>query len=198
MAYSTHTLHRRKLLLVKQATIGIVLLLAVAASAVEQQQQHTRPVLRSTRDLATYVGTYPCNNGLLEQSVILDALRKVLGADYAAYREHMQVSGCSALRKIDGFLFVDVSQSGVGGYTSYLYVRLNDGAVFLFWLNSTVSEKHWKFYGARPIPATVSRNVESELNEGWGHVAYFTVRGEDVDIDFDKRRITSPQRTDRD
>lgn len=178
----------------RKTAIITILLLAVAASAVGQQQ-HTRPVLRSTRDLANYVGTYPCNNGLLDQRVLLDALRKVLGADYAAYREHMQVSGCSALRKFDGFLFVDVSQSGVGGYTSYLYVRLSDGAVFLFWLNSPVSEKHCKFYGARPIPDTVSRSVESELNEGWGHVAYFTVRGENVDIDFDKRHVLFPSTT---
>lgn len=166
-----------------------MLLVTIAAG----QEQHIRPVLRSTRDHAEYVGTYPCNNGLLEQHVLLDALRKLLGRDYAAYREHMQVSGCSALQKFDGFLFVDVSQSGVGGYTSYMYVRLSDGAVFLFWLNSTVSEKHWKFYGARPIPATVSHNVESQLNEGWGHVASFKVRGEDVDIDLDKRHILFPQ-----
>jgi hypothetical protein len=47
----------------KHAVIGIVLLLAFAASAVGQQQ-HIRPVLRSTRDLANYVGTYPWSAAL--------------------------------------------------------------------------------------------------------------------------------------
>ena len=94
----------------------------------------------------------------------------------------MGFSGCGAIEKRDGFLLMDVSQLHVGGYTSLIFIRLSDGAVFLFWLKSTVADKQWSFYGKRPIPATVSQIVESELNEQWGHVARFIIHGENVEI----------------
>lgn len=138
--------------------------------------------LTSTRDLVKYVGTYPCSSGLLQQGVLLSSLRKILGGDYQAYREHMGMSGCGAIEKRDGFLLMDVSQLHVGGYTSLIFIRPSDGAVFLFWLKSTVAEKQCSFYGQRPIPTTIRQIVESELNEEWGHVARFSVHGENVEI----------------
>ena len=39
----------------------------------------------------------------------------------------------------------------------------NDRYAFLFWLKST-AQKEYSFYGQKPIPATVSQIVESELN----------------------------------
>ena len=140
--------------------------------------------INSTRDLAKYVGTYPCNNGLLQQRVLLSSLRNILNDDYQAYQEHMKFSGCGAIEQKSGFLLMDVSQLHVGGYTSMIFVRSRDGAVFLFWLKKTVAEKEYSFYGQRPIPTAVSRIVESELNTTWGHVAHFHVRGENVEIEL--------------
>lgn len=161
---------------------GLALLILTCAGA--QQPNPHPPVTRlaNTRDLAKYVGTYPCSNGLLKDPVLLSSLRKLLGRDYHAYREHMSFSGCGAIAKRDGFLLLDVSQLHVGGYTSLIFVRLSDGAPYLFWLKSTVAEKDWSFYGKRPIPDAVSQNVESELNTAWGHVAHFKVTGDTLEI----------------
>lgn len=158
----------------------IVLYTQVDAQTAKPQFRPTR--LTSTRDLTKYVGTYPCSNGLLRQQVLLSALRSILGDDYPAYRAHMKLSGCGAIEKRDKFLLLDVSQLHVGGYTSMIFVRVADGAVFLFWLKSTVAEKQWGFYGPQPIPTSVSQIVGSELNEQWGHVAQFSVHGDAVQI----------------
>jgi hypothetical protein len=119
---------------------------------------------------------------LLEDPILLQSLHKILGPDYQAYREHMRIAGCGGIERINGLLLLDVSQSHVGGYDSQIYIRENDGELFLFWLKSTVLEKNYKFYGPKPIPLGVSRAVESNLNEGWGHVAKFTVHGEQLEI----------------
>jgi hypothetical protein len=94
----------------------------------------------------------------------------------------MRVAGCGGVERIHGLLLLDVSQSHVGGYDSQIYIRESNGELFLFWLKSTVLEKKYKFYGPKPIPFEVSRAVESNLNEGWGHVAKFTVRGDQLEI----------------
>jgi hypothetical protein len=100
----------------------------------------------------------------------------------------MRLSGCGAIEKRNGSLLLDVSQEHTGGYTSLIFVRLTDGAVFLFWLKSTVAERQWSFYGHRPIPTPVSHMVGSELNNMWGHVAQFTVDGDTVEIRLNDAR----------
>ncbi len=159
----------------------------------ETAASESRPLqITYTRDLGKYAGTYPCSNGLLKQRALLSSLKNILDGDYAAFRAHMRVSGCGAIEKRDGFLLMDVSQLHVGGYTSLIFVRLSDGAVFLFWLKKTVAEKDYSFYGQRPIPAAVSQIVESELNTTWGHVAKFQVRGEKVEMRLMDARPSTP------
>jgi hypothetical protein len=169
--------------------LAISLCVALGAQTAQSQAQPTR--ITNTRDLVKYVGTYPCSNGLLHQQVLLSSLRKTLDGDYQAYREHMRLSGCGAIEKRDGFLLMDVSQLHVGGFTSLIFIRLSDGAIFLFWLKSTVANKNWSFYGQRPIPATVSQTVESELNKEWGHVARFSVHGENIEIQLNDSRYAA-------
>jgi hypothetical protein len=169
-----------------QAILGCCALVAFAflSGAVQAETKRSRPRLTSTLDLEQWVGTYPCSNGLLKHPVLLDALKNVLGRDYRAYRKHMQLSGCGAMERRDGFLLMDVSQLHVGGYSSLIFVRLTDGMLFVFWLKSTVAEKQWQFYGPRPIPETVTQTVETEMNKEWGHVARFKVRGAELDIEL--------------
>jgi hypothetical protein len=160
-----------------------LLVVAVCATSLGQTPKSPkRASLASTRDLAKYVGTYPCSNGLLTQPVVLSSLRAILDGDYSSYREHMKLSGCGAIEKKGGLLLMDVSQTHVGGYTSFIFVRLSDGALFLFWLKSTVGEKQWQFYGPKPIPQAVLQTVETELNTVWGHVARFTLEGQNLII----------------
>ena len=174
---------RSRLLFVSRVAASLLAIFLCNTLGAQTPQPQVHPTrLSSTRDLAKFVGTYPCSNGLLQDRVLLSSLRKVLAGDYQAYREHMGLSGCGAIEKRDGFLLMDVSQQHVGGYSSLIFIRLTDGAVFLFWLKSTVAEKRWSFYGQRPIPSTVSQIVESELNEEWGHVAQFSVDGENLEI----------------
>jgi len=140
--------------------------------------------LTSMVDLVDYVGTYPCSTGLLKESVLLRALERALGGDYGAYREHMQASGCGAIERKEGLLLMDVSQSGVGGYSSLIFVRLGDGAMYVFWLRGIVSDRKWKIYGSPPIPVAVVKTVVDQMNTKWGHVASFRARGEQVEINM--------------
>ena len=143
--------------------------------------------LKSTRDLEKYVGTFPCGNGLLEETALLTSLKQVLGSDYTAYREFMGVSSCEAIEKKGDFLLMDVSEPHVGpGYSSLILVRLSDGQVFLLWINKArEADKQWQFYGPRPVPDEVGQIVENSLNEGLGGFVYdvkVTVHGEDFDV----------------
>jgi hypothetical protein len=156
----------------------------VAVAGRCQTKNTTVPRLTSTRDLEKYVGTYPCSNGILKDATLLHALQNILGNEYDAYEQHMRASGCGAIERRDGFVMMDVSQLHVGGYSSLIFVRLSDGAPFLFWLKSTVAQKRWQIYGQRPIPETVSRNIEIEMNQVWGHVAKFKMRDEALDIEL--------------
>ena len=82
----------------------------------------------------------------------------------------------------DGVLYADLSQLHVGGYSSLVFVDINHHKMYLFWLKGTVSDKDYRIYGDRPIPETVSRVIEKELNTSWGHVAEFKVTGDNVII----------------
>lgn len=169
---------------VRHVLLCLLLFSVMNTTALAQQQKRPQrvPHITTLHDLSKYVGTYPCSNGLLKEPVLLQSLRNILGQDYQAYREHMRLSGCGAIERVDGFLLLDVSQLHVGGYHSLIFVKESDGTLFLFWLKYMVLDKDYKFYGHRPIPTVVSRAVESNLNTGWGHVARFTVRGEQVEI----------------
>jgi hypothetical protein len=86
----------------------------------------------------------------------------------------------------DGFVFADVSQLHVGGYTSFIFVRPIDGTTYVFWLKSAVRDKDWQLYGPRPVPESVLRTVETELNTEWGHVAQFRLDGQNLIILLNK------------
>jgi hypothetical protein len=169
-----------------RSLIAISVSVFVAAPLSGRAQTNSAPVphLTSTRDIEKYVGTYPCGNGILKDATLLHSLQNILRNDYAAYKQHMRASGCGAIERRDGFVMMDVSQLHVGGYSSLIFIRLSDGAPFLFWLKSTVAEKRWQMYGRKPIPESVLRNIEIEMNQAWGHVAKFKMRGEMLDIEL--------------
>jgi hypothetical protein len=169
-----------------RSLIAIGVLIFVVAPLLRRNQTKSSPAprLTSTRDIGKYVGTYPCSNGILKDTVLLHALQNILGNDFGAYEQHMRASGCGAIERRDGFVMMDVSQLHVGGYSSLIFIRLSDGEPFLFWLKSTVAEKRWQIYGQRPIPESVTRNIEIEMNQVWGHVAKFKMHDETLDIEM--------------
>jgi hypothetical protein len=165
--------------------IAVLSVIAIFTIAGRCQTKNTPvPGLTSTRDIEKYVGTYPCSNGILKDAVLLNALQKILGNDYSAYKQHILASGCGAIERRGDYLLMDVSQLHVGGYSSLIFIRLSDGAPFLFWLKSTVAEKQWQIYGQRPIPELVMRNIEIEMNQVWGHMAKFKMLGETLSIEL--------------
>ena len=87
----------------------------------------------------------------------------------------------------DQFVFADVSELHVGGYTSYIFVRPTDGTTYVFWLKSAVWDKNWELYGPRPVPEQLLHIIEAELNQGWGHVARFRFDGQNLVITLNKR-----------
>ena len=96
----------------------------------------------------------------------------VLAADYGAYLEHIQQSGCGAIARRGDWLLLDVSQLHVGGYTSFILVNPGTKQVWVFWLQGEVMDK-WTLYGRQPVPGDVSKAIVDELNSIWGHVASF-------------------------
>jgi hypothetical protein len=142
--------------------------------------------LSDIHQISKYLGTYPCENGLLRSPALKSAFKRTLGADYREYLKHVSMSGCGRLEMRDQYVFADVSQLHVGGYTSYIFVRSGDDTTYIFWLNPPVREKHWAFYGPKPIPGPVLETVETELNQAWGHVARFRIVGQNLEIDLKK------------
>lgn len=138
--------------------------------------------LTDIHQISRFLGTYPCENDLLDSPALKTAFKRTLGTDYREYLKHISLSGCGLLKMRDQYVFADVSQLHVGGYTSYIFVRPSDGIMYVFWLKSTVSEKQWALYGSKPVPDIVLHTVEAELNEAWGHVAHFKIVGQNLEI----------------
>jgi len=151
-------------------------------TATAQTSKAAAERLSDIHQISKFLGTYPCENGLLDSPALKSAFKRALGTDYREYLKHISVSGCGRLEMRDQYAFADVSQLHVGGYTSYIFVRPSDGTTYVFWLDSTVKEKHWAFYGPKPIPEIVLHTVETELNEAWGHVAQFQIVGQNLEI----------------
>ena len=148
------------------------------------QTRRATPPLRSLRDLGAYVGTYPCQNGLLKTAVLRHAVMSVLGPDSSAYSAHIGQSGCGQIEREHDFLVMDVSQLHVGGYSSLIVVRPIDGAVWVYWLDGPVAfEAPTPIYGRHPVPRSVLDAIERRMNEVWGHVAHFRVRADSVIIE---------------
>ena len=156
-------------------------------TSLAQPPQAAAKRLSDIREIGRFLGTYPCANGLLSSPALTSALKTTLGSDYQTYRQHVALSGCGAMVVRDGFVFADVSQLHVGGYTSYIFVRPTDGAMWVFWLKSAVWDKNWELYGPRPIPESLLHTTEVELNTGWGHVAEFRFDRENLVIKLKKK-----------
>jgi len=165
-------------------SIAVLLAICFFGSALSCQTRHGSPALRSLRDLNTYVGTYPCRNGLLKTRVLRQAIMSTLGSDSSSYAEHIAQSGCGQIEKQQDLIVMDMSQVHVGGYSSLIFVKPSGGAVWLYWLDAPVAPgAPSRIYGSRPVPASVLNAIEQRMNEGWGHVAHFRVDADSIVIE---------------
>ncbi len=153
----------------------------VILSAVLTAQVKRAPV-QSLAALPRYVGTYPCANGVIIAPVVQEALKRALGADFTAYQKHIGLASCGPVEREGQFIVMDESRMGVAGHTSYIFVRLPDEAVYVFWLKSLLTERNYQVYGPRPVPKEVMDSIVRRMNEGWGRAAQFTARGDKLDI----------------
>ena len=126
---------------------------------------------------ATYVGVYPCagKDKFFHEPAVRKALRDALGSDYANYQKHRALSGCGPVEVYRNYLFVDISQVHVGGYTSMLLFDPSRRSAYVFWLKSAVLEWDAKTYGRHPIPPEALGKFADAMNVTWGHVATFGV-----------------------
>ncbi len=166
------------------ATAAMFSLLAPAALGAQGQ----RLGVRALGSLPRYVGTYPCTNGIIVSPALQNALARTLGKDFAAYQKHLGLSSCGPIEREGQYIVMDESRMGVGGYSSLIYVRLPDEAMYVFWLDSLVTDKVYRIYGPRPIPPDVMSSIVRHMNDGWGQVATFSASGEKLSIVLKKPR----------
>jgi hypothetical protein len=152
-----------------------------------QPRKKSAAELSDIHMIGKFLGAFPCENGLINSPALRSVLKRALDTDYREYENFSSLAGCGRLERRDQYVFADISQLHVGGYTSYIFVRPRDGTTYVFLLNSTVSEKHWTLYGPKPVPDIVLQTVGAELNGAWGHVANFQFVGQNLQIHLNKQ-----------
>ena len=82
----------------------------------------TSPAVNGAELLDKYVGAYPCagKDQFFSEPAVAGALKQALGSAAERYNKHRSISGCGAIARYDKYLFVDISQLHVGGYTSMI------------------------------------------------------------------------------
>ncbi len=126
--------------------------------------------------LMLYLGESGISSHLFDDSEVQDGLRAILQNRYKAYRDFLQQAGSDTVHMRGDYLTVDRSQLHVGGYNSTLFINMRDGTFSLFWLNDTVREGKPEFFGVEPVPPAVLQMVADDMNQGWGHVAKFSIK----------------------
>ena len=123
--------------------------------------------------LNAYVGKYSKDTDLFKNVLVENQLKKIMGDDYNSYMNFVEAAGCGIFEKLDDIIYCDISLVHVGGYNSLFIIDTKEFEMYLFWLNGTVREKNYKIYGKRPIPETIKKIIEDDMNTGFDHVARF-------------------------
>jgi hypothetical protein len=166
----------------------LVVLVSTAAYAGGFSGSEYAARISTLSQVTSQVGKYPHPKSKFFRSpCLLTELRRILGSDYKAYREHLSSSGAGVLEKEGDYVCGDVSQLHVGGYGSLFYVNIRTQKMYLFWLKAAVRQKEYQIYGDGPIPACVLSSITKHMNETWGHVATFRFIGEGLVIEDVKR-----------
>jgi hypothetical protein len=135
-------------------------------------------------NLKKYIGKYPKQTDFFDNPIIRKGLKEILKGDFSNYMNFVSMAGCGEMNYKYGLIYGDVSQLHVGGYSSLIFIDIDDKKMFLFWLKETVSDKKYKIYGQKPIQANVLNLIEQEMNISWGHVANFSIQGDSILIEL--------------
>lgn len=137
-------------------------------------------------NLKKYIGKYPKQTKFFNEPLVKSELKKILQNDYQQYLRHVGFSGCGPFMLKETFLYADVSQLHVGGYSSLVFVDLKERRFYLFWLKGQVAEKKYQIYGEIPIPGAILKAIVEEMNQSWGHVAEFEIKDNGIAINVKK------------
>jgi hypothetical protein len=134
------------------------------------------------RSLMKYIGKYPKETDFFDNPLVNEELKKILKDDFKSYLKFVSIAGCGEMNYKYGLVYGDISQLHVGGYSSLIFIDIDNKSFFLFWLKETVRDKNYKIYGQSPIQANVLNLIEQEMNISWGHVAEFLIKGDSISI----------------
>ena len=135
-------------------------------------------------ELKKYIGKYPKQSDFFKNPLIINRLKKILKSDYSNYMEHVSISGCGEMSYKYRLIYGDISQLHVGGYSSIVFIDIDNERLFLFWLYETIKDKRYSIYGDKPTPENVLNLIEQEMNIVWGHVAKFFIKADSINIEL--------------
>lgn len=134
------------------------------------------------KKLNAFVGSYSKDTGFIDNEIVENQLKKIMGDDYNSYMRFVESAGSGIVEKLDDIIYCDISLEHIGGYNSLILINADERKMYLFWLNGTVREKEYKIYGKRPIPINVKKIIEDDMNTGWAHVAVFRFHSDSLEI----------------
>ncbi|HCY77676.1 MAG TPA: hypothetical protein DHV28_17325 [Ignavibacteriales bacterium] len=133
-------------------------------------------------ELDAYVGKYSKDTGFFENDLVKTELKKILDDDFNAYMKFVETAGYGIIEKVDNIIYGDVSMMHVGGYNSLFLIDTKKREMYLFWMNGALRDKEYQIYGTRPIPETIKKIIEDDMNTGFGHVAKFYFKNDHLEI----------------
>ena len=136
------------------------------------------------RELDAFVGSYSKDTGFIDNELVENQLKKILGDDYNSYMRFVKSAGSGIVEKLDDIIYCDISLEHISGYNSLILINMKEREMYLFWMNGTVRDKNFKIYGKRPIPLQIKKIIEDDMNTGWGHVARFEFKNDSLLINL--------------
>jgi hypothetical protein len=102
----------RAITLGRMRNLLLVLLICLiwCDAAIAQPSKPSAKRLSDIHKITTFLGTFPCECGLLQSPALQSAFKQTLGKDYPEYQTHISLSGCGRLEMRDEYAFAHVSQ----------------------------------------------------------------------------------------
>jgi hypothetical protein len=186
----------------KKITLSFFIPILLAGCQLKQSETLSSPQQIDTIDTGVYTGDWSTLNSYLKSDylkgtdffknpIVVNELKRILVNDYESFCKHVLYSDLIYMNKQDNLIYLEVIQLHSGGYDSMIFIDIQKRKFTLFWLPGTVSAKTNKIYGERPIPENILKIIVNNMNEGWGHVAKFSVDSDSLKIELDQGSDTN-------
>jgi hypothetical protein len=136
--------------------------------------------------LNKYIGTNTWETDFIKNPIVKKELKRILGADYKAYLNHVTASNFGFVEKKGNLICAEISQEHCAGFNSIIFIDIQEKKMYLYWLKSSVSDKKYAIYGDKPIPHKILNLIVENMNKGWGHVARFSSEKGGIKIELNK------------